>query len=63
LKSRKYCPKYTELLQISGGGLKMEHYKLFIDGEFIEAASGDVFETIDLMSINSTEAQKFRDEA
>ena len=25
----------------------MEHYKLFIDGEFVEAASGDVFETID----------------
>ena len=36
----------------------MEHYKLFIDGEFIEAASGDVFETIDLMSINSKEAKK-----
>ncbi|MDD5169380.1 MAG: aldehyde dehydrogenase family protein, partial [Syntrophales bacterium] len=25
----------------------MDHYKLFIDGEFVEAASGDVFETID----------------
>ena len=25
----------------------MEHYKLFIDGEFVDAASGDVFETID----------------
>ena len=39
----------------------MDHYKLFIDGEFVEAANGDVFETIDLMSINSKEAQKFRD--
>ncbi|MGA3282683.1 MAG: hypothetical protein ABSD50_17090 [Smithella sp.] len=38
----------------------MDHYKLFIDGEFVEAANGDVFETIDLMSINSREAQKFR---
>lgn len=26
----------------------MDHYKLFIDGEFVEAASGEVFETIDL---------------
>ena len=25
----------------------MEHYNLFIDGEFVEAANGDVFETID----------------
>ena len=25
----------------------MDHYKLFIDGEFVEAASGEVFETID----------------
>ena len=25
----------------------MDHYKLFIDGEFVEAANGDVFETID----------------
>ncbi len=25
----------------------MDHYKLFIDGAFVEAASGDVFETID----------------
>ncbi len=25
----------------------MDHYKLFIDGEFVEAASGDVFESID----------------
>ena len=25
----------------------MEHYKLFIDGEFVEAANGNVFETID----------------
>jgi acyl-CoA reductase-like NAD-dependent aldehyde dehydrogenase len=25
----------------------MEHYKLFIDGEFVEAASGEVFETLD----------------
>ncbi|MGA2781316.1 MAG: aldehyde dehydrogenase family protein [Smithella sp.] len=25
----------------------MDHHKLFIDGEFVEAASGDVFETID----------------
>ena len=25
----------------------MEYYKLFIDGEFVEAASGEVFETID----------------
>jgi hypothetical protein len=38
----------------------MDHYKLFIDGKFVEAANGDVFETIDLMSINSKEAQKFR---
>ncbi len=38
----------------------MDHYKLFIDGEFVEAANGDVFETIDLMSINGKEAQKFR---
>jgi hypothetical protein len=38
----------------------MDHYKLFIDGEFVEAANGDVFETIDLMSINSKEAQKIR---
>jgi hypothetical protein len=38
----------------------MDHYKLFIDGEFVEAANGDVFETIDLMSINSKEPQKFR---
>ena len=38
----------------------MDHYKLFIDGEFVEVANGDVFETIDLMSINSKEAQKFR---
>jgi aldehyde dehydrogenase (NAD+) len=26
---------------------QMDHYKLFIDGEFIEAANGDVFESID----------------
>ena len=38
----------------------MDHYKLFIDGEFVEAANGDVFETIDLMSVNSKEAQKLR---
>ena len=38
----------------------MDHYKLFNDGEFVEAANGDVFETIDLMSINGKEAQKFR---
>ena len=38
----------------------MDHYKLFIDEEFVEAANGDVFETIDLMSINSKEPQKFR---
>ena len=38
----------------------MDHYKLFIDGEFVEAANGDVFETIDLMSVNGKEAQKFR---
>ena len=25
----------------------MDHYKLFIDGEFVEAANGDVFESID----------------
>ena len=25
----------------------MEHYKLFIDGEFVDAVSGEVFETID----------------
>ena len=25
----------------------MDHYKLFIDGEFVDAASGEVFETID----------------
>jgi len=25
----------------------MDHYKLFIDGEFVDAANGDVFETID----------------
>jgi hypothetical protein len=36
----------------------MDHYKLFIEGEFVEAANGDVFETIDLMSINSRETQK-----
>jgi len=25
----------------------MDHYKLFIDGEFVEAANGEVFESID----------------
>ncbi len=25
----------------------MEHYKLFVDGEFVEAKSGETFESID----------------
>jgi hypothetical protein len=29
------------------GGFKMDHYKLFIDGDFVEAQNGATFESID----------------